>query len=543
MGHRLIFNNTPQVSETDRDQGWNHPEQPYMPIARGISESSSVVHPVDNMPVQGVHFPSQWPPAPRSSGYPSANFNGELPQYQPMAPGPSHDPFMHQSAPGNIHMFQNNYMHRPPSSNISGQTIPGADGGFYNQTMAGGRGSYKRKSPGIPPICERGSTSRYYDVGSSSDVRLPADPWQEKPNNESYHPYWEYQPSYGVNGLSIGGEGTVRNVRSRAAVDRETNVARAHLSSNSLHHPSSRSSDQCNSVEFWSQSTNAPREWNSNIISPATSNGAASGSDPSFLNRDPSSLNVPNTHPNSSLEIGGYNNDATRGPGTVNNHVNPPFRGMQSGYSQRSAPTFQSSSSAFRPGHVAPSDDGQQVVSESYHSRHPRIHPNLRLHNVERSTRTFPRSDRYRYYNEEENIRDRWTPEGLVVVDHSAYYGSRAAMLDHYRDMRLDIDNMSYEELLALGERIGSVSTGLSDGLISKCLTESIYCSSDLSQDEGTCVICLEEYKNLDDVGTLKVCGHDFHVGCIQKWLSMKNSCPICKAAAVDDKMKDKTAY
>lgn len=38
---------------------------------------------------------------------------------------------------------------------------------------------------------------------------------------------------------------------------------------------------------------------------------------------------------------------------------------------------------------------------------------------------------------------------------------------------------------------MGSVSTGLSDGLISKSLTESIYCSSDLFQDDGTCVICL----------------------------------------------------
>lgn len=38
----------------------------------------------------------------------------------------------------------------------------------------------------------------------------------------------------------------------------------------------------------------------------------------------------------------------------------------------------------------------------------------------------------------------------------------------------------------------------------------------------------------MDEVGTLK-CGHDFHVGCIRKWLGVKNSCPICKAAAVDD--------
>lgn len=39
---------------------------------------------------------------------------------------------------------------------------------------------------------------------------------------------------------------------------------------------------------------------------------------------------------------------------------------------------------------------------------------------------------------------------------------------------------------------------------------------------------------DMDEVGSLK-CGHDFHVGCIKKWLSMKNLCPICKQSAVDD--------
>lgn len=43
----------------------------------------------------------------------------------------------------------------------------------------------------------------------------------------------------------------------------------------------------------------------------------------------------------------------------------------------------------------------------------------------------------------------------------------------------------------------------------------------------------------MDEVGTVKACGHDFHVACIRKWLSLKNICPICKATAVDDNMKD----
>ncbi|KAL2250610.1 UNVERIFIED_CONTAM: putative E3 ubiquitin-protein ligase HIP1 [Sesamum indicum] len=231
--------------------------------------------------------------------------------------------------------------------------------------------------------------------------------------------------------------------------------------------------------------------------------------DSSFFGHDQNSLNTLNSHPNSSLENGGYNNDVTSRnhvPPNANNHLNQPIRGVRSGYSQRSAPTFRASSSNFRPGHIAASDGGQQMVAESYPSRHPRAASNLRLRHVDRHGRTFVSTERHRSFAEDASFRDRLTPE----------------------------------ELLALGERIGSVSTGLSDGLISKCLTESIYCSSDLSQDEGTCVICLEEYKNMDDVGTLKVCGHDFHVGCIRKWLSMKNLCPICKASAVDDNMKEK---
>ncbi|KAL7219095.1 hypothetical protein ACSBR2_012219 [Camellia fascicularis] len=54
-----------------------------------------------------------------------------------------------------------------------------------------------------------------------------------------------------------------------------------------------------------------------------------------------------------------------------------------------------------------------------------------------------------------------------------------------YGNMRLDVDDMSYEELLALGERIGNVNTGLSEDMISKCLRETkIY--SDRSHEEGT---------------------------------------------------------
>ncbi|CBI21404.3 unnamed protein product, partial [Vitis vinifera] len=101
-------------------------------------------------------------------------------------------------------------------------------------------------------------------------------------------------------------------------------------------------------------------------------------------------------------------------------------------------------------------------------------------------------------------------------------------------EMRLDINNMSYEELLALGERIGSVSTGLSEEVIMAKMEKWKYSCSTTghSVDAETCCICLEEYADDDDVGKLD-CGHEYHVACIKEWLVQKNSCPICKNTAL----------
>ncbi|KAL7250422.1 hypothetical protein ACSBR1_012434 [Camellia fascicularis] len=71
-----------------------------------------------------------------------------------------------------------------------------------------------------------------------------------------------------------------------------------------------------------------------------------------------------------------------------------------------------------------------------------------------------------------------------MMMDPSSLYSSSRNFSDQYGNMRLDVDDMSYEELLALGERIGNVNTGLSEDMISKCLRETkIY--SDYSH-EGT---------------------------------------------------------
>ncbi|CAH2076931.1 unnamed protein product, partial [Thlaspi arvense] len=123
--------------------------------------------------------------------------------------------------------------------------------------------------------------------------------------------------------------------------------------------------------------------------------------------------------------------------------------------------------------------------------------------------------------------------EDYMVFDPLIYHGM-AEMHDRHRDMRLDVDNMSYEELLALGERIGDVSTGLSEEVILKAMKQHKHTSSaaESHQDMEPCCVCQEEYAEGDDLGTL-VCGHEFHTDCVKQWLMLKNLCPICKTVAL----------
>lgn len=130
------------------------------------------------------------------------------------------------------------------------------------------------------------------------------------------------------------------------------------------------------------------------------------------------------------------------------------------------------------------------------------------------------------------------TYEQLLSLEANLFLGG-LNFYDQHRDMRLDIDNMSYEELLVLEEKMGTVSTALSEEELSKCIKTSIYealqledgkmtCSS--CADDSKCSICQEEYVRGDEVGSLG-CGHGYHTPCINQWLHLKNWCPICKAS------------
>ncbi|PIA54272.1 hypothetical protein AQUCO_00900666v1 [Aquilegia coerulea] len=43
------------------------------------------------------------------------------------------------------------------------------------------------------------------------------------------------------------------------------------------------------------------------------------------------------------------------------------------------------------------------------------------------------------------------------------------------------------------------------------------------------CSICLSDYKNTDMLRLLPDCGHLFHVKCVDPWLRLHPTCPVCR--------------
>lgn len=46
---------------------------------------------------------------------------------------------------------------------------------------------------------------------------------------------------------------------------------------------------------------------------------------------------------------------------------------------------------------------------------------------------------------------------------------------------------------------------------------------------DTVCPVCLEEYHPEDRLQQLPVCGHTFHMECLDRWLAKRVTCPICR--------------
>ena len=204
-----------------------------------------------------------------------------------------------------------------------------------------------------------------------------------------------------------------------------------------------------------------------------------------------------------------------------------------------------SSASSVQNGHSAPSSSGSSSITQGSRNNQPYLRAALLMERRGGDVLSTPRAltvdneGRRRLISEIRQVLiamrrgDNLRAEDYMLFDPFIYHGM-AELHDRHREMRLDVDNMSYEELLALEERIGDVSTGLSEDVIMKSMKQQIYMSvmAESSTDLEPCCICQEDYTEGENVGSLD-CGHEFHSNCIKQWLMQKNLCPICKTTGL----------
>ncbi|MQM08122.1 hypothetical protein Taro_040973 [Colocasia esculenta] len=89
--------------------------------------------------------------------------------------------------------------------------------------------------------------------------------------------------------------------------------------------------------------------------------------------------------------------------------------------------------------------------------------------------------------------------------------------------LEVDPDELSYEELIALGEAVGTESRGLAADTIASLPSVSY------KKPLCRCVICRLDYEDGDSLIVLS-CKHMYHPDCINQWLQINKVCPICSA-------------
>ncbi|XP_051203932.1 uncharacterized protein [Lolium perenne] len=67
-------------------------------------------------------------------------------------------------------------------------------------------------------------------------------------------------------------------------------------------------------------------------------------------------------------------------------------------------------------------------------------------------------------------------------------------------------------------------------------LPVSVYDSSssdDAAGGKAECAVCIVEFRDGDLVRLLPRCGHRFHAACVDAWLRLHSTCPLCRADVV----------
>ncbi|KAG6708071.1 hypothetical protein I3842_06G061500 [Carya illinoinensis] len=113
------------------------------------------------------------------------------------------------------------------------------------------------------------------------------------------------------------------------------------------------------------------------------------------------------------------------------------------------------------------------------------------------------------------------------IEDHGGYSLTTEVEEDTWEEV--DPDELSYEELIALGEVVGTESRGLSADTIASLPSVNYKSGSNQNGNNDSCVICRLDYEDGETLTVLS-CKHSYHSECISDWLKINKVCPVCNA-------------
>ncbi|XP_047071230.1 E3 ubiquitin ligase BIG BROTHER-related-like [Lolium rigidum] len=113
-------------------------------------------------------------------------------------------------------------------------------------------------------------------------------------------------------------------------------------------------------------------------------------------------------------------------------------------------------------------------------------------------------------------------------MDHDVEDGEDGdSAQDAWEDV--DPDEYSYEELVALGEVVGTESRGVSADTLASLPSVTYQAQDKQDSNMEQCVICRVEFEEGESLIALP-CKHSYHSECINQWLQLNKVCPMCSA-------------
>ena len=111
--------------------------------------------------------------------------------------------------------------------------------------------------------------------------------------------------------------------------------------------------------------------------------------------------------------------------------------------------------------------------------------------------------------------------------------GSVLAALGNAQGDAADVDDMDYEELLELQERIGGAVTHDANATLAATTTFEVSEADAAARraaggDAARCVVCMEDIAVGDVLRRMAKCPHACHAPCLERWLATNPKCPVC---------------